>query len=134
MPSQDEAAAAQRRREDAASARVAALRSSDMSSYISLLQQTKNKRLQEVLAQTDACLGQIAAKVAAATRGRAAQAGGSLSSCLGVFAEYQGCRVCAVTLQHVQFHVYLCHACTVSVRACTWLWPRGSSSMCQANH
>jgi hypothetical protein len=56
---------------------VAALRSSDMSSYISLLQQTKNKRLQEVLAQTDACLGQIAAKVAAATQGRAAQAGGT---------------------------------------------------------
>lgn len=73
---QDEAAAAQKRREDAASARVAALRSSDMSSYMALLQQTKNKRLQQVLAQTDACLTQIATKLGQATQGRAAPAGG----------------------------------------------------------
>lgn len=71
-PAQDEAAAAQKRQEDAASARVAALRSSNMSSYKALLQQTKNKRLQEVLAQTDGCLQQIAAKLEQATQGRAA--------------------------------------------------------------
>lgn len=71
---QDEAAKAQERREDAASARVAALRSSDMGSYMALLQQTKNKRLQQVLAQTDSCLAQIAAKLGEATQGRTAQA------------------------------------------------------------
>jgi hypothetical protein len=43
-----------------------------MSSYKALLQQTKNKRLQEVLAQTDGCLQQIAAKLQQATQGRAA--------------------------------------------------------------
>lgn len=76
---QDEAAAAQKRREDAASARVAALRSSDMSSYMTLLQQTKNRRLQEVLAQTDSCLAQIAAKLGDVTsQGKAAPAGGLL--------------------------------------------------------
>lgn len=65
---QAEAAAAQRRREEVASARVAALRSSDMSSYLALLQQTKNTRLQQVLAQTDACLAQIAHKLGQATQ------------------------------------------------------------------
>lgn len=75
LPSiQDEAAKAQKRREDAASARVAALRSSDLSSYMALLQQTKNKRLQQVLAQTDSCLALIAAKLGQATQGRTAHA------------------------------------------------------------
>lgn len=47
---------------------MAALRSSDMSSYLALLQQTKNTRLQQVLAQTDACLAQIAHKLGQATQ------------------------------------------------------------------
>lgn len=72
---QDEAAAAQKRKEDAALARVAALRSSDMSSYLALLQQTKNKRLQQVLEQTDACLAQIADKLSKATQGHTSTAG-----------------------------------------------------------
>jgi hypothetical protein len=63
----DEAAAAQRRVEEAASARVAALRSADMGSYLALLQQTKNSRLQQVLATTSDCLRQLAAKLHTAT-------------------------------------------------------------------
>lgn len=57
---------------------MAALRSSDMSSYMALLQQTKNKRLQEVLAQTDACLAQIARKLGQATLGRTAPSAGEV--------------------------------------------------------
>jgi hypothetical protein len=45
-----------------------------MSSYMALLQQTKNKRLQQVLAQTDSCLAQIAAKLGQATQGKTAHA------------------------------------------------------------
>jgi hypothetical protein len=55
---------------------VAALRSSDMSSYVALLQQTKNSRLQQVLVQTDSCLAQIAAKLGDVTQAKAVPAGG----------------------------------------------------------
>lgn len=55
---------------------MAALRSSDMSSYVALLQQTKNSRLQQVLAQTDSCLAQIAAKLGDVTQAKAVPAGG----------------------------------------------------------
>ncbi|KAF8065502.1 hypothetical protein HT031_003103 [Scenedesmus sp. PABB004] len=58
-----EAAEAQRRREAAAAARVAALRGASMGEYLALLAEAKNSRLAEVLRQTDDCLRQLAAKL-----------------------------------------------------------------------
>eukprot|EP00775_Hariotina_reticulata_P012418 gene12418-12554_t len=61
----EEAAAHQKRQEEAATARLAALKTDDLSGYLALLQQNKNGRLQEVLAQTDAVFKQLSAHLAA---------------------------------------------------------------------
>jgi hypothetical protein len=58
---QGEAAAHQQRREESAAARLAALKTDDLSAYLALLQQNKNGRLQEVLAETDAVFKQLSA-------------------------------------------------------------------------
>ncbi|WIA36756.1 hypothetical protein OEZ86_008024 [Tetradesmus obliquus] len=61
-----EAAEHQRRREEAAAARLAALKTASLPEYLALLRQAKNGRLQEVLGQTDACLRQLAEKLGVA--------------------------------------------------------------------
>jgi hypothetical protein len=63
---QAEAAEHQRRREEAAAARLSALKNASLPEYLALLRQAKNGRLQEVLGQTDACLRQLAEKLGVA--------------------------------------------------------------------
>lgn len=74
FPLQAEAAEYQRRREEAAAARLAALRNASLPEYLEMLKKTKNSRLQEVLGQTDACLRQLADKLAGV--GKALMTGG----------------------------------------------------------
>jgi hypothetical protein len=66
---QAEAAEHQRRREQAAAARLAALKNASLPEYLALLRQDKNGRLQEVPGQTDACLRQLAEKLGVAGGG-----------------------------------------------------------------
>ena len=50
-------------REAAARERLAMLKSNDVGAYLKLVQSAKNKRLSQLLTQTDACLNKMAARL-----------------------------------------------------------------------